>query len=390
MEPDAGGTRDEIRLPFEPGDRFIQVHANGAILVVADDYRWELATLGQAMAVAGEAGERGTRVLVGHEVLDDRTTAALEAVHRTGATVVDFGTVIPPMTWPEGTTPLMTAAAQGRNDLIDDLLHRGVPADPTDDSGANALHHAALAGNESGVDLLVTAGLDPAATDGQGRTPADLAHAGGHHDLAVRLGPGTPAERATSAARTPATAPAADFGWRGPARLVSLWIGMAVVAALFVTAAIQWASLWSLALVGVVAGVLWSLRHLLRAGGPRRLRDGILELRTLTGRARLPVAEVRGVIVVPARGINGAPWQLVLCQDRLGPVSTAARLHALAPSVVSMEEAERFAGLAERHLEVVLGRGRRSEAVLAALAPALDRPDVVGNRWWDELVHTTT
>lgn len=187
MADDAGDRTDEIRLPFEPGDRFIQVHENGAILVVADDYQWNLATIGQAVAVALEAIEHGTRVLLGHEVLDDRTIAVLESVRRTGVEIVDFGTVIPPMTWPDGTTPLMTAVSLGRHDLIEDLLARGAPVDATDVAGGTALHHAAHAGDEVACDLLLAAGADPTARDGLGRSPADHAVAAGHVALALRL-----------------------------------------------------------------------------------------------------------------------------------------------------------------------------------------------------------
>lgn len=215
MEPDAGAPED-VRLPFETGDRFMQVHADGAILVVADDYQWNLASIGQAVAVALEAVGNGTRILVDHGILDDRTTAVLESVRRTGASVVDFGTVIPPMTWPHGTTPLMTAAAQARNDLIEDLLARGFPADATDDSGATALHHAAHSGNEAGAVLLLAAGLDPSATDHEGRTPGQLARAAGHVELAALLEPDAPGG-GTRPRSTTSTSD--DYGWRGPAKL---------------------------------------------------------------------------------------------------------------------------------------------------------------------------
>lgn len=383
MEPDAHAP-GEIRLPFEPGDRFIQVHANGAILVVADDYQWNLASLGQAVAVALEAVEHGTRVLLGHEVLDDRTTAVLESVRRTGATVVDFGTVIPPMTWPQGTTPLMTAAAQGRNDLIEDLLARGLPADATDDTGATALHHAAHAGNQAGATLLVAAGLDPGQVDGEGRTPARLARLAGHATLAEQLRPdgddGTAAEPAASARD--------EYGWRGSARLVLLWVGVVGVVVLFTATAVSRADLWSAPLLGVVGLVVWTQRHLLRAGGPLRLRGGVLELVTLTGVRRLPVGEVRGVAFVPPRGVNGAPGLLALCQDRLGPTTTPARLRALGPRDVTPDDAERLAGVAGRHVVVVLGRGRHTDRVLASLVPALRGASPTGNHWWSELART--
>lgn len=384
MEPEGAGTRDEIRLPFEPGDRFIQVHENGAILVVAEDYQWNLASIGQAVAVALEAIENGTRILLGHEVLDDRTTAVLESVRRTGATIVDFGTVIPPMTWPAGTTPLMTAATLGRADLIEDLLARGIPAGTTDDSGATALHHAAYAGNQLGCELLVAAGLDPAAPDGEGRSAADLARIGGHHQLAATLGPGRP-DAGVPSAPAPQAAHDVDFGWRGPAKLASLWVGLIGLPVLFMAVALDRADVWSIGLVGVASGVLWSQGHLLRAAGAVRLRDGTLHLLRITGIAHLPLDEVRGAVLAPARGVNGAPTLLALCQERLGRTSTARRLHALAPGLIPQDEAERMTALAPRHLVVVLGRGRSADRVLEAVLPALRQRHVPGNTWWDEL-----
>lgn len=384
MEPEGAGTRDEIRLPFGPGDRFIQVHENGAILVVAEDYQWNLASTGQAVAVALESIENGTRILLGHEVLDDRTTAVLESVRRTGATIVDFGTVIPPMTWPDGTTPLMTAVTLGRTDLIEDLLARGIPAGTTDDSGATALHHAAHAGNERGCELLVAAGLDPSTPDGVGRSAADLARIGGHHELAASL----PPARVDAGVAAAPTAPVGDdvhFGWRGPAKLAALWVGLLGIPIAFVAVALDRADVWSIGLVGVAVGVLWSQGHLLRAAGPVRLCDGTFDLLTITGIARLPLDGVRGAVLAPARGVNGAPTLLALGQDRLGRPSTARRLHALAPGLIPLDEAERMATLAPRHLVVVLGRGRSADWVLEALVPPLRARHVPGNTWWDEL-----
>lgn len=371
MGDEGFGTRDEIRLPFEPGDRFVQVHANGAILVVADDYQWNLATLGQAVGVGVEAVERGTRVLVGHEVLDDRTVAVLEAVRATGAEVVDFGTVIPPMTWPDGTTPLMTAAALGRHDLVADLIDRGVPADQLDDAGATALHHAAYAGHGAAVDVLVAAGVDPAQVDLRGRTPADLARLGGHGAVADRLDGPRPDVRFGAGA------------WVKWAYLL-LGVGMLVVFAL--VWGLGAGMPWSLLVLAMTVAVLWVFRYLPASGAPLALRDGsTLTALTIRGIVRLPLAEVRGVIAVPAHGVHGAPWQLVLCQDRAGRRSTPSGLRRVQPMFISEDDAERFAGVADRHLVLVLGRGASTDRVLTALRGPLSRPDVAVNDVWRQL-----
>jgi len=367
MGDEAFGTRDEIRLPFEPGDRFIQVHANGAILVVADDYQWNLTTAGQAVAVALESVEQGTRILVGHEVLDDRTVDVLEAVRSTGAEIVEFGTVVPPMTWPDGTTPLMTAATLGRADLVADLIDRGVSIQETDDTGATALHHAAHAGDATAVDLLVAAGADRALVDGRGRTAADLARIGGHSSLAGRI--------------------AVD---RGDVRFGGAWARWAYqvfgVVGIVVVVAISLPSLelpWSVLAVAMAVGTAWVFRHLLSAGAPLELRsDGVLRVLTWHGVVRVPLDAVRGVIAIPAHGVQGAAWRVVLCQDLVGMRSTPGRLRGIEHRFIGEDDAERFAAIAERHLVLVLGRARGVDRVLAALRGPLSRPDAVGNEVW--------
>lgn len=162
-------------------------------------------------------------------------------------------------------------------------------------------------------------------------------------------------------------------------------MGLVGLVVLFTGTAISRADVWSLPLLAFVALVSWTQGHLLRAGGPRRLREGTLELRTLTGIRRLPLDEVEGVVFVPPPGVNGAPGLLVLCQDHLGRTSTPDRLRALGTRDLTPDEAERLAGIAARHIVVVLGRGRHTDRVLASLVPALRDVGPVGNRWWSEL-----
>jgi hypothetical protein len=367
------GTRDEIRLPFQPGDRFIQVHANGAILVVADDYQWNLATAGQAVAVALEAIEHGTRILLGHETLDERTVAVLESVRRTGAEVVEFGTVIPPMTWPSGTTPVMTAATLGRVDLVADLIERGTPVGGTDDVGATALHHAAHAGHDAVVDVLLAHEADTTLADANGRTPADLARLAGHRSLAERI-----------------DVPREDI--RFGAGALFKWAYLLLGAGLLVVLGLLWAPglgmPWSLLTLAMVGATIWVFRYLPASAAPLRLSaDDVLDVLTWRGRVRLPLAEVRGVIAVPAHGVHGAPWQVVLCQDLVGRRSTARSLRRVQPTYIGEADAERFASVAGRHVIVVLGRGASTHRVLAALRRPLARPDVVGNEVWQLLEH---
>jgi len=280
----------------------------------------------------------------------------LESVRHTGATVVDFGTVIPPMTWPNQTTPLMTAATQGRNDLVEDLLARGYPHDAAD---------------------------DPAARDANQRTPADLARMAGHHRLASRLDP-TP-----DAPHPPIIGAdgAVRFGRGAAGTFLYNVAAVVLVLGLFVPYAIVLANVWSLVILAWVALLVWFQRHLPWAAGPLALRDDTLALLTLRGVVHLPLAQVRGVPATPAHGIHGAPWHLILCQDLVGRQSTPARLRDLEPAFISMADAERFAAVANRHVVIIMGRGPATDRLFTALRPGLDRPDVVGNRWWDELGH---
>jgi ankyrin repeat protein len=70
-----------------------------------------------------------------------------------------------------------------------ELLDRAGP------DGRTPLMLAASAGAAELVGLLLELGADPARRDGEGRTAADLAVAGGHADLGQRLGPATEADR---------------------------------------------------------------------------------------------------------------------------------------------------------------------------------------------------
>lgn len=378
MEPGERDPMDEIRLPFEAGDIFVQAHANGAILVVQDDYGWRLATLPDAVVSAAQVAERGGRVLLGHEDLDARTVEVLDAVRTSGATILEFGTVIPPMTWPQGTTPLMTAATDHRHDLLDDLLDRGVPAGDTDEVGATALHHAAHAGNEHAVDALLSAGLDPAAVDRHERTPADLARLGGHVALAERLATGRhAADDAT---------PQRDVEFRGAAgRFAYEAFGVGFTSVLAVLYAAQLANVWSLLVLAFVPGMLWFGRHLLWSGGPLSVRSDTLHVLTLTGVRRIPLREVKGVIALPATGVRGAPWNLLLLQDRVGREATRARLRAPEPGLLSEADADRLVHVASRVFVVIMGRTPATDRVLRAVRPALSRPDVVANVWWHDL-----
>ena len=99
-----------------------------------------------------------------------------------------------------GLSPVLHALANGRSDLVDVILDANPPLDVFDaaavgrargleelldaepgltrarsPAGTTALHLAARYDQRDAVELLLERGADPAAPDGDGRTPADLA-----------------------------------------------------------------------------------------------------------------------------------------------------------------------------------------------------------------------
>lgn len=79
-------------------------------------------------------------------------------------------------------TPLLHLAARmGRSTVVELLIGKDYEnMDIRDNQGRNALHVAALAGQDGSARLLLQMGLDAKATDEYGFTPVDLAFARGH------------------------------------------------------------------------------------------------------------------------------------------------------------------------------------------------------------------
>lgn len=95
-----------------------------------------------------------------------------------------------------GWTPLMRAIDTGHPQAALELLKApDLTLDMVNDQGQSALHLAAAVGESALVRHLLSQGAAPGRRDRAGRTPADLARAAGHLELAAQL-----AERSRGAA----------------------------------------------------------------------------------------------------------------------------------------------------------------------------------------------
>ncbi len=84
-------------------------------------------------------------------------------------------------------SPLHSAVAGGKPELVDLLLSRGAAPDPVEFLEATPLHSAAASGNVEMVESLLKAGADRGRRTKDGKTAAELARQNGHEEAARRL-----------------------------------------------------------------------------------------------------------------------------------------------------------------------------------------------------------
>ncbi len=79
-----------------------------------------------------------------------------------------------------GQSALFSAAATGRDDIVELLLKRGANVRLVDRLGRTPLHWAAISGSEEIAAALIARGADPDAVDARGETPWGLAQSAGN------------------------------------------------------------------------------------------------------------------------------------------------------------------------------------------------------------------
>lgn len=91
---------------------------------------------------------------------------------------------------PSRVRPIHSAVAGPDPMMAEILLAMGAQVNAQQAGGFTALHAAAKRGDINLADLLLRADADPRVLTDDGRSAADLARAGGHDELAARLGGG--------------------------------------------------------------------------------------------------------------------------------------------------------------------------------------------------------
>jgi uncharacterized protein len=119
---------------------------------------------------------------VAHTLLDAAERGDREAALRLLAAGVD-----PNVTGPDGTTPIMWAAANDDAALVQALVKAGANVKATNVFGTSALLEASIVGSPQVIEVLLQAGADPNSSNPEGETPLLAAARSGNVDAARRL-----------------------------------------------------------------------------------------------------------------------------------------------------------------------------------------------------------
>lgn len=345
--------------PLGAQDVYLYLHGNGAVSLIPPDQRSRFVTLADAVDAALACHDAGGQVHLGW----DRTglgPAAHERLTQLGVRVVPVD-LPPPYSWGEGTTALISAAAFGRDAILDDLLDRGADLHAADDTGSTALHHAAGAGNLHAIDALVRAGAEIDRMSAKGFRPRDIALARGETAAARRL---------EELGADSALGPQDEIRFsKSHYWTLLIWPLIAIVSiavALLVLWPLALAELGALALAAALYVSVLPPRAFWAGGGvPRRLRGSELVIRRLTGREER--IDLQDVVLAGAGGVThrfgygGGRW--ILLAHRAGhPISSTRELRRL--SVSADDETAALAAADTPLLVLPLDGFRRNEVIL--------------------------
>ena len=109
---------------------------------------------------------------------------AVESGDRTAALRLLAKGANPNTPGPDGTTPIMWAAANDDTELVRALVKAGAKVDARNHFGTSALTEAATSGSASIIDVLLKAGADPNSANPEGETPLMAAARSGRLEAA--------------------------------------------------------------------------------------------------------------------------------------------------------------------------------------------------------------
>lgn len=344
--------------PLAPGDIYLYLHENGAVTLIPPDQRSRFVTLAEGIDAALHCHQAGGEVHVGSDDGGLATSARAE-VARLGVRVVPVD-LDPPHSWPDGTTALMSAAAFGRDRILDDLIARGADLHAVDGTGSTPLHHAAAAGNLYAIDALVRAGADVDRTSSADLTARDVAIA--KHEPA--------AARRLEELGADATAGPRGEVWFSKKHHFMLYVWPALGLFWFVLVVlVLWpATLLNLAILAVVEAAFfrWFVGSTYLAGGaPRRLRGTTLVIRRIT--AREEEIDLSATVLAGAGGAThdsakfGGRW-IILAHPAGHPIRRASDVRRL--RVSSDDDVAALVAAGSPLLVVHVDGTRRNEVLL--------------------------
>lgn len=203
----AGDTTEVVRLLDEDPSLATARGADGVSAVLQARYRFDRPTMDAILAADPELDVFEAAALGRLDRLKDRLEAAPDAAtsfspdgftalhlaaffgkEEAARILLESGARVGTYTRnPFANQPLHAAAAGRHVGICRLLLAAGADVNSMQHGGFTPLHEAAQHGDDEMVELFLSAGADPSAV-ADGGTPADLAEAAGHRDVAARLG----------------------------------------------------------------------------------------------------------------------------------------------------------------------------------------------------------